>query len=110
MNRSQRDKWVRLALIAESLSQHGRGRAERLIQVKEQIHRFLGILLGAQHEQQASLKGEEVWQLLLRTYCSDWKRIYNKRVRKEEDSLLDDPVPKAVARAIERINLKPIAS
>ena len=34
MSRSQSDKWVRLALIAEALRRHGRGKASRLIQVK----------------------------------------------------------------------------
>ena len=41
MSRSQTDKWVRLALISAALRRHGRGRAKRLIQVKQQIHRFL---------------------------------------------------------------------
>jgi hypothetical protein len=110
MSRSQTDKWVRLAIIAESLRQYGRGRAERLIQVRKQIYRYLGILLGAQREQRASLKGEFIWQILLRTDCSEWKRIYNDNVRTQEDCLADDPVPKAVVRAIEKISLKPIAS
>lgn len=109
MSRSQTDKWVRLALVAASLRQHGRGRAERLIQVREQIYRFLGMLLGAQREQRASLEGELIWQLLLRADCTEWKRIYNEHARKDEDFLRDDPVPKAIARAIEKINLKPIA-
>ena len=110
MNRTQTDKWVRLALIAECLRQHGRGRAVRLIQVKEQIYRFLGALLGAQREEQASTEGNLIWQHLLRTDCSDWMAVYNLHVRKDDARLDDDPVPKAVARAIEKISLKPIAT
>jgi ERCC4-related helicase len=109
MSRNQTDKWVRLALIAECLRQHGRGRAERLIQVKNQIYRFLGVLLNAQQEEMASAEKELIWQRLLRSDYSEWKRIYNDYVRKEDDCLADDPVPKAVARAIEKISLKPIA-
>ena len=33
MSRRQSDKWIRLALIAEALRRHGRGKASRLIQV-----------------------------------------------------------------------------
>jgi hypothetical protein len=47
MGRTQSDKWIRLALIAEALRRHGRGKASRLIQVKKQIHRFLVQLLWA---------------------------------------------------------------
>ena len=41
MGRRQKDIWVRLALIAEALHRHARGRAARLIKVKQHIHRFL---------------------------------------------------------------------
>ncbi len=34
MSRSQSDIWVRLALIAEALRRHGRGKAKRLIKVR----------------------------------------------------------------------------
>lgn len=109
MSRSQTDKWVRLALISECLRQYGRGRAERLIQVKEQIHRFLGRLLGATGEEKAAAHKEAIWQKLLKSDCSEWMHIYNQSVSNEKDHLNDDPVPKAIARAIEKINLRPIA-
>ena len=38
-----------------------------------------------------------------------WKDIYNEAVRDERRRLTDDPVPKAVARALQRIDLKPLA-
>lgn len=53
MSRRQSDKWIRLALIAEALRRHGRGKASRLIQVKDQIHRYLAELMYALGEQRA---------------------------------------------------------
>ncbi|MCR4415078.1 MAG: DEAD/DEAH box helicase [Thermoguttaceae bacterium] len=109
MGRRQTDKWIRLALIAEALRRHGRGQASRLIQVKRQIHRFLAELLWAIGEERAHDWGEELWQRLLRTDTQAWKDIYNEAVRNERRRLTDDPVPKAVARALDRIDLKPLA-
>ena len=110
MSRSQSDKWVRLALIAEALRRHGRGKASRLIQVKEQIHRFLGRLLWAIGEERAHDWGEELWKRLLKTDPEAWKEIYNRAVINDENRLKDDPVPKPVVRALDRIDLKPLAN
>ena len=110
MARRQTDKWIRLALIADALRRHGRGKASRLIQVKNQIHRFLGELLWAVGEERAHDWGEDLWQQLLRTDTSTWKETYNSAVRDERRHLADDPVPKSVARALHRIDLKPLAS
>ena len=111
MSRAQTDKWVRLALIAEALRRHGRGKAKRLIQVKQQIHRFLAELLWAIGEQRASDWGEELWQKLLKSDPSTWKETYNADVRNAKRELKDDPVPKSVVRALNRvtIDLKPLA-
>jgi len=109
MGRRQADKWVRLALIAEALRRHGRGKAERLIQVKKQIHRFLAELLWAIGEERAHDWGEELWQTLLRTDSRVWKDIYNRAARDERRRLADDPVPKSVARALPRIGLAALA-
>jgi superfamily II DNA or RNA helicase len=115
MGRRQTDKWVRLALIGEALRRHGRGKAERLIQVKNQIHRFLAELLWALGEEKAHDWAEELWQTLLRTDPEIWKNIYNNAVHDESRRLVDDPVPKLVIRALRRppdmhgIDLKPLA-
>lgn len=109
MSRRQTDKWIRLALIAEALRRHGRGRANRLIQVKNQIHRFLAELLGAIGEERAHARGEEVWQHLMRTDPGSWMNSYNQAVRDERRRLTDDPVPKCVSRALHRIDLKALA-
>ena len=109
MSRRQSDKWVRLALIAEALRRHGRGKAKRLIKVKGQIHRYLAELMYALGEQRAQDLGVELWQRLLRTNPGAWKDIYNNAVRHEKRELKDDPVPKAVVRVLERIDLKPLA-
>jgi ERCC4-related helicase len=109
MSRRQTDKWIRLALIAEALRRHGRGKASRLIQVKNQIHRFLGELLWAIGEERAHDWGDELWQDLLRTDPATWKDTYNEAVRDNRRKLTDDPVPKAMARALSRIDLKLLA-
>lgn len=108
MNRRQTDKWIRLALIAEALRRHGRGRADRLIQVKNQIHRFLARLLWAVGEERAHDWGDELWQQLLKNDPAAWRDIYNTSVRDERRRLTDDPVPKAMIRALRRIDLRPL--
>lgn len=110
MSRRQSDKWVRLALIAEALRRHGRGKASRLIQVKEQIHRFLGRLLWAIGEERANDLGEQLWNRLLRTDPEAWKSIYNDAIRDGQLRLSDNPVPKPVVRALVRIDLKLLAN
>ncbi len=80
MSRRQTDKWIRLALIAEALRRHGRGRASRLIQVKNQIHRFLAKLLWAIGEERAHDWGEELWRQLLQTATESWRETYNQSV------------------------------
>ena len=109
MSRSQTDKWVRLALISEALRRHGRGDRERLVKVKQQIHRFLAELLWAIGEERAHDWGDELWKSLLQTESSAWKRIYNGAVSDKRKHLDDDPVPKPVARALRRIDLSPLA-
>jgi superfamily II DNA or RNA helicase len=109
MGRSQTNKWVRLALIGEALRRHGRGGASRLIQVKNQIHRFIAELLFAFGEERAHNLGDELWQRLLRSDPGTWKDIYNSNVSNEQRQLTDDPVPKAVCRALKRIDLKQLA-
>jgi hypothetical protein len=109
MSRSQSDKWVRLSLIAEALRRHARGNANKLIQVKKHIPRFLGELLWAIGEERAHGWGDELWRKLLQTGPEAWKDIYNATLRDERRQLHDDPVPKSVTRAIRRIDLQPIA-
>jgi hypothetical protein len=109
MGRRQTDKWIRLALIAEALRRHGRGKADRLIQVKGQIHRFLAELLSAIGEERAHEWGDELWRSLLRTDPQAWKNIYNDAVKDEWRRLRDDPVPKAVVRSLQRIELSELA-
>ena len=111
MARRQTDKWTRLALIAEALRRHGRGKAKRLIQVKRQIYRFLGELLWALGEERAHEWGENLWRELIRTSPELWRDRYNDAVRREDRRLGDDPVPKSVVRALGRrgVDLRPLA-
>jgi hypothetical protein len=109
MGRRQTDKWIRLALIGEALRRHARGKAARLIQVKKQIHRFLGQLLWAVGEERAHDLGEELWERLLGTSPDTWRETYNDAVQREYKRLYDDPVPKPVVRALHRVELRPLA-
>lgn len=110
MSRSQTDKWIRLALIGEALRRHARGRGARLIKVREQIHRFTADLIWALGEERAQQLGDELWQKLLKTDPGAWMDIYNDAVRDPKRRMSDDPVPKAVLRAIRDLNLKELAT
>lgn len=110
MSRSQSNKWIRLAFIAETLRRHGRGKASRLIQVKNQIHRFLAQLLWAIGEERAHDWGEDLWKQLIGTDPETWKHTFNHAIRDDRRRLNDDPVPKSVTRALQRIDLKPLAA
>jgi len=109
MSRSQSDKWVRLSLIAEALRRHARGNAARLIKVKKHIPRFLGELLWAIGEERAHGWGDDLWRKLLQTSPDVWKDLFNSEVLDARRQLRDDPVPKAVTRAIKKMDLRPIA-
>jgi ERCC4-related helicase len=109
MARSQTDRWVRLALIAESLRKHGRGGASKLIKVKRNIHRFLGELLWAVGEERAHGLGDVLWERLMRTDPRAWKKIYNGNAS-DHRKLDDDPVPKSVTRQIRGLDLKELAN
>ncbi|MGE3491261.1 MAG: helicase-related protein [Vicinamibacterales bacterium] len=109
MARRQTDKWIRLALIGEALRRHGRGKAARLIQVKKQIPRFVGELIYALGEQRAQAAGTELWERLLQSSPEVWRDIYNSEVRDASKQLKDHPVPKAVSRALNRVDLKALA-
>ncbi len=104
MSRQQTDIWLRLALIAKTLTRHGTGKANRLIQVKKQIHRFLAKLLWG-----ASGWKKDLWEILLKADPETWKDKYNDAIRDEHRKLTDDPVPKSMLQAIYRIDLRPLA-
>jgi hypothetical protein len=109
MSRQQTDKWIRLALIREALRRYGRGRATRLVQVRRHIHRFMGELLWAIGEQRASDWGEELWHNLLQSDPSEWKRLYNDSLREGYSLLTKNPVPKAVIKALPRMEIRQLA-
>jgi superfamily II DNA or RNA helicase len=109
MARLQSDKWIRLALIAEALRRHGRGKADRLIKVKKHIHRFLAEMLWAIGEERAHDWGEDLWQTLLKTDPGMWRQIYNNDIHDERKLMNDDPVPVSVIRALRRIEVSELA-
>jgi hypothetical protein len=109
MGRRQTDKWVRLAVIGEALRRHGRGKARRLIQVKQVIHRYVADLMWAMGEQRAQALGDQLWTQLLHSSPQAWRGIYNAALREGREPLNDDPVPKSVQRAIDKIDLRELA-
>lgn len=110
MSRQGTDPWVRLALIRETLKRHGRGRAEKLIQVKAVLHRFITDVLKSTGRRAIHDGGEELWQQLLSSDPTTWKDAFNSVVP-EKEMLNDDPVPRAVidVLAAREIDLKPLA-
>ncbi len=109
MARRQSDKWIRLALIREALLRHARGKADRLIKIKKQIHRFTAELIWAIGEERASDWGDDLWHELLRRAPADWMDIYNESVHNSRKRLSDDPVPESVIKALPKIDLKELA-
>jgi hypothetical protein len=109
MSRQRMDRWVNLCLIAEALRRHGRGANQRLIEVKRVIHRFLGRLICMTGRENSHDLGDELWQRLLRTSPLDWKNVHNEGVRGDARLLRDDPVPKAVVRALPKLELRELA-
>jgi hypothetical protein len=108
MGRQQTDTWIRLAVIAEALRRHGRGTG-RLVDVKNQIHRFIGRLLSGIGKEREQELGDALWRKLIRTDPGSWKDIYNAALKEGRAPLSDDPVPKAVVRALNRVDLKQLA-
>ncbi|MEZ6127844.1 MAG: SNF2-related protein [Planctomycetaceae bacterium] len=110
MSRQGTDPWIRLALVRESLRRHGRGRAEKLIQVKAVLHRFIVEMLKSTGRRAIHDGGEELWQQLLGSDPATWKDTFNLAVP-EKEMLNDDPVPRAVidVLATGEIDLKPLA-
>ena len=107
MSRGLNDQWVSLSLIQETLKRHGK--RSRLSKVRKQIHRFLAELLWMKFRQTATIKKEKIWQLLLEYDPILWKSIYNSNAKSEKDALQDDPVPEAVLRALNKIDLEAFA-
>ena len=110
MARGQSDKWIRLALIAEAFRQPPSRARNRLKVVRRSIHRYLAQLVWALGNQNASEYGEQLWNRLLSTHPSAWKSIYNESVRNSDRRMSDDPVPKSVIRAIDNLDLRPLAA
>lgn len=108
MSRGQSDKWVRLAFIAETFRRHGK--RAMLAQVKPTAHRFLGELLEAIGEQRGHLDDEWIWDTLLRKDPSLWREVYNAGVKSSAHRLDDDPIPKALQRALPKLDLTPLVN
>ena len=109
MSRQRMDKWVNLALIAEALRRHARGGNSTLIQVKGVIHRFLAELIGMIGSERFHDLGEDLWQRLLRSPPENWREIYNGGLRHDERKLVDDPIPKAIIRSLDKLDLRVLA-
>lgn len=107
MSRQQTDKWIRLYLIAETLRKHGR--RKRLALVKPRIHNFLARLLWAIGEQRKAGDGNRLWATLLKSPADRWRAIVNASRPSEPNWMTDDPIPVSLVRAMDRLNLVPMA-
>ena len=109
MSRQRMDRWVGLCLVAEALRLHAGRSNHRLIEVKKVIHRFVGRLVGMTGRENTHDLGEELWKRLLSASPADWKTIHDEGVRSDARKLPDDPVPKAVLRALWKVELRELA-
>ena len=109
MSRQRMDRWVGLCLVAEALRLYARRSNHRLIEVKKVIHRFVGRLVGMTGRENTHDLGEELWKRLLSASPADWKTIHDEGVRSDARKLPDDPVPKAVLRALPKVELRELA-
>jgi hypothetical protein len=100
LNRSLTDEWVKLALIRRALV-----RRSSLEDVRRALPRFAGRLLRSQW---VDRKAPGLWDRLLDSPFDRWQRIL-KRAGLEE-AAADDPVPAALAEAMERLDVKPLLS
>ena len=101
MSRGLSDQWVKLALIRQALRRrHG------IDDLKRDLCKNLGALLWLKWMDKDY--GSELWSDLLREHPSNWLPLLKKwGVDVEEEGLSrlnDDPVPRAVADALDRLN------
>lgn len=110
MSRAQTDPWVLLYLIRETLRRHGR--RANLKKIKKNIHRFIAKLLAARGIERASEEGDQVWSQLLRSDPENWMELYNATLKNPEpkNMLTDDPVPAAIVKAVQRVDLDMVAN
>lgn len=107
MQRRQTDPWVRLYLIAEALRRHGRRKS--LAGVRKSIGRFLARILYVQSTLRSHSGGQGLLERMLRESPASWRERYNAGLKDCATPWHDDPVPKALIRAMDRIDLSPIA-
>ncbi len=103
MQMRQTDPWVRLYLIAEALRKHGR--RKDLDGVRANVGRFLSRILRMQGVVLSHLEGDGILEFALRTSPEVWRERYNRGVTNPQHFWHDDPVPKALVRAIENVDL-----
>jgi ERCC4-related helicase len=109
MNSSQNDPYVRLALLRETFRRYN-GKRENIGKVKNQIHRFLGVLLrGSKGIMKTSVLQEELWQKLLSVPPDNWRQIINKNMKEGRPLLSDDPVPTAFIDSFKSLGLEAVA-
>jgi len=100
MSRKLGDPWVQLAIIGETLSRYAKGKDNRLSKVNKTIHRSLAELLWAKWIERSSTFGSELWNTLLESPPEQWMNIHNSNLKNMNSRLYDDPIPKAVFKAL----------
>jgi ERCC4-related helicase len=104
MQRGLNDKWVMLAVIYQSLlRRHG---ADEL---RHQLGRVMGELL---RKGWIDKRDGGVWERLLRTHPSGWKRVLERsdigNWAEEGDDPGDDPVPEAIWKVLPELDLSSV--
>jgi superfamily II DNA or RNA helicase len=100
LNRALTDEWVKLALVQRAL--HGRKAVGELRaeQVRAALPKFAGRLLRSQW---IDRQAPDLWERLLRHAPEEWRRLIERAGI--EEATQDDPVPAALVRAMEDLNL-----
>ena len=96
MGRRQTDKWIRLALIAEALRRHGRGKPAGLFRSRNKFIGFLASCCGQSAKSEPMIgeksSGRDFCQCTLRRGRASTTRPCGM----SDGGYVDDPVPKSV--------------
>ena len=107
MYRSLTDKWVKLAMIRQSLKYR-----KNIAPVKKKLYRFVGRLLKLNWVECNSEHGDSIWYDLLNSSPEKWlKVLHNHGVDPENDDdpeTDDDPVPQAIANVLDEVDLSEV--
>lgn len=107
MSRGLKDKWIKLALIQQSL--HYRRDVDHL---KRDLCKIMGSLLRSSWMDNRSKLGPDFWMKMLNTDPAMWLKIIQRHAAefdcRNDGSAMDDPVPRSVLEILGRLNTDPL--